>query len=140
MPYGARSLAQDSMFRASGMMDFNRSIVSNTEGEPQNFANPYAIKIHFILNNGSTLAAMKSRLDSIVVAQTTGVVLVHDLCTACALTSTLWLSSDFQAFIDYALTYVQAGTLKIQNLGDYVEKYGGGFSRRHRAGVAAAGP
>jgi peptidoglycan/xylan/chitin deacetylase (PgdA/CDA1 family) len=134
-PYGAITRAEDSALRLSGV-DFNRSIASNTEGEPQMTANHYSMKIHLFFNNTLTLTQAKARLDSGIAAKTTMMGLIHDICVGCAgsLTSTTWDKDTTIAFLNYVHTQVLAGRLKVKRLEDNLNKTGGALTYRRREG------
>lgn len=132
-PYGAITRAEDSALRLSGMSDFNRSIASNNEGEPQQFANPYSMKVHIFLGSTTTLTQAKAKVDAAIAAKTTMLVLIHDICVGCAgsLTSTTWDKDTAIAFVNYVQTKVVAGGLQTLPLEDYLTQVFGPAAAPH---------
>jgi hypothetical protein len=133
LPYGATSRAADSLMRVSGIVDFVRLITGSAEGEPQIFGNMFAAKVDLILNNGSTLTAMKARIDSLAAAGTVGILVMHTLTNGGALNSITWDRGDFSALMDYVQTKVASGRLRVMGLPTFLEETGG-MGKRRRSG------
>lgn len=121
LPYGSKNRAMDSMMRVSGIVDFVRMTANDADGEAQQFNDSYSAAAWIILGNSITLAQAKANLDSLILNKSVGILICHEIVTGGTTGSTYWAQSDFSAFMDYAKTKVDAGTLVIQSLGEWMK-------------------
>jgi len=134
-PYGVVNRERDSIARASGVVDFIRSVKGNSDGEAQAMGNPYFVRDLTFLAAGVTAANVTAIIDDMVLSKSVGLLGTHALCTGCTPDANTWLQSDFITVLAHIKTKVDAGTLQVMGWSDYLEQYGGGFPPGRRAGM-----
>lgn len=136
-PFGKKSRQVDSLVRASGLVDFARLTVGG-DGESQQFNDDFNIRLITSLGNTSDTTAVKAGIDSLVKHRTTGIILAHQIGpVGCTEDGNTWCKDHWLSVVNYAKTQVDAGTLRVMSLGDYLSAYGGESGPARRMGMGS---
>lgn len=135
-PFGKKSRVVDSVIRKSGLVDFARLTKGNSYGEAQQFNDNYNIRVLSSLGVSTSAATLKAVIDTVINHRSVGIFLLHEVgAVGCTEDGNTICKDKWLDVMNHAQTKIDAGTLQMMSLGDYLERYGGGAGPSRRLGV-----
>ncbi len=140
LPFGRHNRAIDSALRRwTGMPlmpDYMRLTKGASNGEAQNFNNPFAMRVVSSLGSGVDTTTAKAIVDSLEAQRTVGIFLFHQICDGCTPSDgNTWRKDWFISLMNHIRIKVAAGTIRVMTTGKYLQEYGGGYTAIRRAGI-----